>query len=62
MRISAWRRAHVVLTVLLIAVLAGNAQPRGQEPDTYKLSVNVNLVVLDATVRRVITAQRQRRW
>src|SRR2546430_921419 len=52
MRMSAWSWKHrVVFAVPLLVVLAGDARPLGQEPDTFKLSVNVNLVVVDATVR-----------
>jgi Ca-activated chloride channel family protein len=45
-----WRR-RVVLGVPLLVLLAGHAQLPAQEADTYKLSVNVNLVVVDAAVR-----------
>jgi Ca-activated chloride channel family protein len=37
------------LAMILLIALAGNAQP--QEPEPYKISVNVDLVVLHATVR-----------
>jgi VWFA-related protein len=40
-----------VLGLPLLLVLAGNAQLPVPEADTYKLSVNVNLVVVDAAVR-----------
>jgi len=52
MRLSAWNWKHrVVFGVPLLVVIAGNAQLLVQEADTYKLSVNVNLVVVDAAVR-----------
>ena len=52
MRLSPWSWKHrVVLGVPLLAVLSGNAQLAGQEAGAYKLSVNVNLVVVDAAVR-----------
>lgn len=52
MRLSArsWKR-RVVFAAPLLVVFAGDARPTEQEPDTYKLSVNVNLVVVDAAVR-----------
>jgi Ca-activated chloride channel family protein len=52
MRRSPWRPGHgVAVAWLLLVVFAGGARPCGQEPDTFKLSTNVNLVVLDVTVR-----------
>jgi Ca-activated chloride channel family protein len=52
MRLPARTWKHrVVFGVPLLMVLAGNAQLLVQEADTYKLSVNVNLVVVDAAVR-----------
>lgn len=52
MKLSARSWKHfVVFGVPVLVVLAGNARSLGQEPDTYKLSVNVNLVVVDAAVR-----------
>jgi Ca-activated chloride channel family protein len=52
MRLKAWGWKHrAVFGVPVLIVLAGNARPVTQEPDTYKLSVNVNLVVVDAAVR-----------
>ncbi len=51
MRLPACSRKYcVVFGALLLVVPAGNAQPSVQEADTFKLSVNVNLVVVDAAV------------
>jgi len=52
MRLCVRRCKHcAVFGVALLIVLGGNARVMGQEPDSYKLSVNVNLVVVDAAVR-----------
>lgn len=52
MKTSACRPAHSVVVILpLLVVFTGGARPCGQEADTFKLSTNVNLVVLDVSVR-----------
>ena len=40
----------IALPVLLLFVLAGNTEPQTQAPQPYQISVNVDLVVLNATV------------